>query len=78
MSAVTADWNALDEADFIARYRELFEHSPWVVERAAKQRPFDDLLAGLMAPVLAATPEEQVALIRAHPELPARRPSTAR
>ena len=33
------------------------------------QRPFDDLLAGLMAPVLAATPEEQVALIRAHPEL---------
>ncbi len=69
MSAVIADWNALDEADFVARYRELFEHSPWVVERAARQRPFDDLLAGLMAPVLAATPEEQVALIRAHPEL---------
>ena len=69
MSAVIADWNALSDVDFVARYRELFEHSPWVVERAAKQRPFDDLLAGLMAPVLAATPEEQVALIRAHPEL---------
>ena len=36
MSAVIADWNALDEADFVARCRELFEHSPWVVERAAK------------------------------------------
>lgn len=69
MNAVTADWNALSEVDFVARCRELFEHSPWVVERAAKLRPFDDLLAGLMAPVLAATPEEQVALIRAHPEL---------
>ena len=69
MSAVVADWNALSEADFVARYGELFEHSPWVVELAAKLRPFDNLLAGLMAPMLAATPEEQVALIRAHPEL---------
>ena len=69
MSSALADWNALSDADFVARYRELFEHSPWVVERAVTQRPFDDLLAGLMAPVLAATPEEQVALIRAHPEL---------
>lgn len=69
MNAAVADWNALGDADFAARYRALFEHSPWVVERAAKRRPFDDLLAGLMAPVLEATPEEQVALIRAHPEL---------
>ena len=69
MSTAVADWNALSDADFIARYRTLFEHSPWVVERAAKLRPFDDLLAGLMAPLHAATPAEKVALIRAHPEL---------
>lgn len=69
MNAVAADWNALSDAAFVARYGGLFEHSPWVVERAATQRPFDDLLAGLMAPLLAATPAEQVALIRAHPEL---------
>jgi len=61
--------NALSVADFIARYASLFEHSPWVVERAAALRPFADLHAGLMAAVYAATPEEQLALIRAHPEL---------
>ena len=69
MSAQVPHWNALDDAGFVARYRELFEHSPWVVERAATQRPFEDLFAGLMAPVHAATPDEQLALIRAHPEL---------
>lgn len=69
MSTAIADWNTLSDADFVARYRTLFEHSPWVVERAAKRRPFDDLLAGLMASLHAATPEEKVTLIRAHPEL---------
>lgn len=42
----------------------LFEHSPWVEERAAARTHAD-----LMAVVEAATPEEQLALIRAHPEL---------
>ncbi len=69
MSAVLADHNSLDDADFIARYRELFEHSPWVIERAARQRPFDDLHAGLMAVVNAASNDDKIALIRAHPEL---------
>ncbi len=55
--------------DFIARYAALFEHSPWVVERAAVQAPFADLHAGLMQVVHDATPDEQLALIRAHPEL---------
>jgi 2-oxo-4-hydroxy-4-carboxy-5-ureidoimidazoline decarboxylase len=54
---------------FIARYAALFEHSPWVVERAAARQPFADLHAGLMQVVDDATPEEQLALIRAHPEL---------
>ncbi|MES2989054.1 MAG: 2-oxo-4-hydroxy-4-carboxy-5-ureidoimidazoline decarboxylase [Pseudomonadota bacterium] len=42
----------------------LFEHSPWVEERAASRRHAD-----LMAVLYAATPEEQLGLIRAHPEL---------
>jgi 2-oxo-4-hydroxy-4-carboxy-5-ureidoimidazoline decarboxylase len=42
----------------------LFEHSPWVEARAASQSHAD-----LMAVVHSATPEEQLALIRAHPEL---------
>jgi len=64
-----AEVNALDEAAFVARFGALFEHSPWVVERAATLRPFDDLLSGLMSAVYRASPEEQLALIRAHPEL---------
>lgn len=56
-------------ADFIARYGTLFEHSPWVVARAADRQPLADLHAGLMAVVHEATTAEQLALIRAHPEL---------
>jgi 2-oxo-4-hydroxy-4-carboxy-5-ureidoimidazoline decarboxylase len=68
LSAI-ADANALTETTFVARYGALFEHSPWVVERAAQMRPFKDLHEGLMAVVHAAGPDEQLALIRAHPEL---------
>jgi 2-oxo-4-hydroxy-4-carboxy-5-ureidoimidazoline decarboxylase len=57
-----------DEA-FALRFAFLFEHSPWVVERAAARRPFADLHAGLMQVVADATDEERLALIRAHPEL---------
>lgn len=57
------------ETAFIECYGALFEHSPWVVERAAARQPFADLHAGLMQIVEEATPEEQLALIRAHPEL---------
>ena len=63
------DANALDTAAFVARYRALFEHSPWVVERAARRRPFDDVFGGLMQVVYDALPDDQLALIRAHPEL---------
>ncbi|HWU01212.1 MAG TPA: 2-oxo-4-hydroxy-4-carboxy-5-ureidoimidazoline decarboxylase [Novosphingobium sp.] len=59
----------MPETAFVARYGALFEHSPWVVEAAARARPFADLWQGLMAPVLAAGREGQLALICAHPEL---------
>ncbi|MBB4133140.1 MULTISPECIES: 2-oxo-4-hydroxy-4-carboxy-5-ureidoimidazoline decarboxylase [unclassified Xanthomonas] len=63
------DANVLDDAAFVARYHALFEHSPWVVERAAQRRPFAEVYRGLMQVVLDASPEEQLALICAHPEL---------
>lgn len=69
MNARVRDHNDLSDAEFVARYRELFEHSPWVVERAAALRPFADLHGGLMAVVHAATREDKQRLIRAHPEL---------
>ncbi|CAN5230383.1 2-oxo-4-hydroxy-4-carboxy-5-ureidoimidazoline decarboxylase [soil metagenome] len=63
------DINTLDAAAFTDRFGALFEHSPWVVERAAELRPFDDLHTGLMNAVHGANRHEQLALIRAHPEL---------
>ncbi|MGE4482077.1 2-oxo-4-hydroxy-4-carboxy-5-ureidoimidazoline decarboxylase [Acidocella sp.] len=56
-------------------YLGLFEHSPWVVERAFAAAPFPDkraLHATMMRVVEDAATAEQLALIRAHPELGAR------
>lgn len=50
----------------------LYEHSPWVVERALAHRPFASLAAlkwALVRSLAAATLDEQRGLIRAHPEL---------
>lgn len=63
----------MDTHDFIARYAGVYEHSPWVAERAAPYVSADDdveTLAAIMADCVdnAAT-EQQLALIRAHPDL---------
>ena len=47
----------------------LFEHSPWVEERADALPSSGNRHVDLMAVVRDAAPEEQLALIRAHPEL---------
>ena len=57
------------------RFLPLFEHSPWVVERAFAQAPFADAPAlhqALLDVVAQAGAAAQSALIRAHPELAAR------
>jgi OHCU decarboxylase len=64
--------NALGERDFVARFGSVFEHSPWVAERAWKKRPFRSVEAlhqAMMQAVAQAKKEEQLALLRAHPEL---------
>lgn len=61
--------NLNDRENFIARYSALFEHSPWVVQRAAAMLPLPSLHGALMKVVHDASPEEQLALIQAHPEL---------
>lgn len=69
------DLNALDLAAFVATLGGVFEHSPWVAERAFDARPFADVdaLHGAMAAVVRqASRGEQLALIRAHPELAGR------
>src|SRR6185436_631784 len=67
--------NALTLAQFVARLGGVFEHSPWVAERAWGRRPFDSverLHASMMQVVGEASSEEQLALLRAHPELAGR------
>ncbi len=60
---------------FVALLGAIFEHSPWVAERAASARPFGsraELLDEMRSVVGRASPDEQLALIRAHPQLGAR------
>lgn len=47
----------------------LFEHSPWVEARADARPSSGDRWADLMTVVRDATADEQLALVRAHPEL---------
>ncbi|NIM42633.1 MAG: 2-oxo-4-hydroxy-4-carboxy-5-ureidoimidazoline decarboxylase [Hydrogenophaga sp.] len=71
--ALTLDtFNAAAPAEALRLLDGLYEHSPWVVERALAKRPFASLAAlkwALVQSVAGATREEQLALIRAHPEL---------
>ncbi len=67
-----ADINALDRAAFTSTLGFVFEHSPWVIERAFAAGPFaslEALHAAAMAVLAAASPDERLTLIRAHPEL---------
>jgi 2-oxo-4-hydroxy-4-carboxy-5-ureidoimidazoline decarboxylase len=64
--------NALDEAAFVAALGGVFEHSPWVAQRAYASRPFGSVAAvhaAMVGAVQSATPDEQLRLMRAHPEL---------
>lgn len=61
--------NTMSQEQFLASYGHVFEHSPWVVERAALRRPCADLHAAMMQVLDEATTQERLSLIRAHPEL---------
>lgn len=64
--------NQSPPAAFVAALGGMFEHSPWVAERVAAQRPFasvEALHAAMCAAVAAAGEPLQMALIRAHPQL---------
>lgn len=75
-----AELNSWDRARFVDAIGWIFEHSPWVAERAWNGRPFPNLqglLAALAAEVAKAAPHERLALLRAHPDLGARAGITA-
>jgi len=67
--------NTLPVDEFTSVLGTIFEHSPWVAQRAATARPFSsrlEMLDAMRAVVQAAPIEEQLGLVRAHPQLGAR------
>jgi OHCU decarboxylase len=67
--------NALPVPQFVATLAGVFESSPWVAERVVLARPFASIVQleeAMCAAVGSASLEEQLALIRAHPELAGR------
>jgi len=64
--------NGGTHAAFIDALGDIFEHSPWVAEAAAGERPFPTLAAlydRLSSALLRAGAEQQLAVIKAHPDL---------
>ena len=69
----------MERADFVARFGGVFEHSPWIAERAFDRIRFDGarfdgaaLHAALAAEFRAASEAERLAVLRAHPDLAGR------
>jgi 2-oxo-4-hydroxy-4-carboxy-5-ureidoimidazoline decarboxylase len=66
------DLNLADEKHFVEVCGPFFELSPWIAQRAWSRRPFASIssLHETMCEVVAAsTRDEQLGLIRAHPDL---------
>lgn len=64
-----------DRSDFVARFGGVFEHSPWIAERAFDNgRIVQPLMAEAVHQALctefrAASPDERLGVLRAHPDL---------
>jgi len=74
--AVTlSEINAVTGADFVARFGDIAEHSPWVAERAEQARPYAThraMVHAFQRAILDAVESRQTALILAHPDLAGR------
>lgn len=68
----------MTRADFIARFGGAFEHSPFIAERAYDAGGIEvpltaaDLLEAMTAQFRAASADEQLGVLRAHPDLAGR------
>ena len=73
--AAEPDWtaiNSMDRAAFVEKFGGIFEKSPWVAEKAWDARPFaniDDLHAKMVAVAKYGSIDQQLFLLRAHPDL---------
>jgi N-carbamoyl-L-amino-acid hydrolase len=67
--------NTAQQHEFVGLLDGVYEHSPWIAARAWERRPFETLAQlklALVATVRQAAPDEQLALVRAHPPLAGR------
>ena len=67
--------NAMTDADFVAAFGGIAEHSPWVAAAAAGRRPFvsrSAMIAAFQDAIGDAGAEAQRALLQAHPDLAGR------
>ena len=72
MSLTIAQLNAAAPAEAVALLDGIYEHSPWIAERALAARPFRSLAHlkhALVQALAGSSADEQIGLIRAHPEL---------
>ena len=61
-----------DRAAFVAAVGDVFEHAPWVAQRAYAARPFAtvaEVHRAMMQALRSAPRNEQLAFLRGHPEL---------
>ncbi len=67
--------NQFSPAEFSSAFGAVYEHSPWIAERAFALKPASGftsragVLAALVATVHSASEEEKIALLNSHPEL---------
>lgn len=65
----------MSRMDFVEHFKDLYEHSPWVAERvfdsglSSQLDHTEALLGAFQKTMLAATQQQQLALICAHPDL---------
>ena len=72
MRLTLARLNGCSVAEFVDHLGGVFEHAPWVAERAHAARPFATVAAlhdAMMQVVRTAPRAEQLAFLRGHPEL---------
>ncbi|MET3496363.1 2-oxo-4-hydroxy-4-carboxy-5-ureidoimidazoline decarboxylase [Variovorax boronicumulans] len=72
MSLTISQLNAAVPAEAVALLDGIYEHSPWIAQRALPARPFRSLAHlkhALVQALAASSTEEKIGLIRAHPEL---------
>jgi 2-oxo-4-hydroxy-4-carboxy-5-ureidoimidazoline decarboxylase len=72
MAYTLFDLNQMSQTEFVTALGDIFEQTPVIAELAWQQHPFssfEELYQRLVDVVINCSPDDQLALIRAHPDL---------